>query len=86
MGSFYNVDQNLKLKNNYRWTLLYAKDRDQKIRLAYNEFAYKNNKDTYKLRDRFLKKGQFSIAYTHITRSACTLDFFENTEKPSETK
>jgi hypothetical protein len=30
----------------YRWTSLYARDRDQNIRLAYNKFAYKKTKDT----------------------------------------
>jgi hypothetical protein len=40
------------------------RDRDQKIMLTYNEFAYKKTKDIHKLGDRFLKKGQFSIAYT----------------------
>ncbi len=40
----------------------------REIRLAYNEFAYKKTKDTYKLGDRFLKKGQFSIAYTRNRR------------------
>jgi hypothetical protein len=34
-------------------------DRDQKIRLAYNEFEYKKTKDTYKLGDTFLEKGHF---------------------------
>ncbi len=54
--------------NNYSWTSLYAKDRDQKIRLAYNEFAYKKTKDVYKLGDRFFKNNQFSIAYMQIRR------------------
>ena len=30
-----------------------------KIRLAHNEFAYKNTKDTYNLGDKFLKKANF---------------------------
>jgi hypothetical protein len=42
----------------YRWTSLYARDRDQK-----NWLRYKKIKDTYKLMDRFLEKGQFLIAY-----------------------
>jgi hypothetical protein len=46
----------------YRWTSLYARDRDQKNWLAYNEFAYKNIMDTYKSRDRLLEKNQFLIA------------------------
>jgi hypothetical protein len=40
----------------------------KKIRLAYNEFAYKKTKDTYKLGDMFLKKGLFSIAYMRNRR------------------
>ncbi len=48
----------------YRRTSLCEGDRDQNIRLAYNEFAYKNTEDTYKLGDRSHKKGQFSIACT----------------------
>ncbi len=47
----------------YRWTSLYAKDRVQKIRHTYNEFAYKKTTDYYKIGDRYLIKGQFSIAY-----------------------
>ncbi len=50
----------------YRWTTLYAKDRDQKIRLAYIDFAYKKTKDTYKLADMFFKNSQFSIAYNEV--------------------
>jgi hypothetical protein len=37
-------------QNDYGWTPLYARDRDQKIRLAYNK-----TKDTYILGDRFFK-------------------------------
>ncbi len=48
----------------YSWTSLYAIDRDQKIRLAYNEFAYKNTKNDCKLGDTFQKNGQFAIADT----------------------
>jgi hypothetical protein len=47
---------------NYRWTSLYARDRDFKNRLAYNKFAYKKTKDDCKLDDRFQKKGHFWIA------------------------
>ena len=39
----------------YRRTSLYAVDRDRKIWLAYNEFAYQKTKDDYKLEDRFYK-------------------------------
>ncbi len=45
--------------------------------LAYNEFAYKKTKDTYKLGDRFLKNSIYAnsqIKRPHITRSACTSD------------
>ncbi len=55
----------------------YMRDRDQNIRLAYNEFGYKKTKDTYNLGDRFLKNNQFSIPMSsqikrpHIRRSAC---------------
>ncbi len=33
----------------HRQTSVYARDRNQKIMLAYNEFAYKKPKDTNKL-------------------------------------
>jgi hypothetical protein len=52
----------------YRWTSLYAKDMDQKIRLAYNEFAYKKTTDDYNVGDGYLKKGQFSIAFMQNRR------------------
>ncbi len=52
----------------YRCTLLYAIDRDQKICLAYNEFAYKKTKIDYKLGDTFQKNGQFAIADSQICR------------------
>jgi len=52
----------------YRWTSLYARDRDSKNRLAYNEFAYKKTKDDCKLEVRFQKKGHFQIAYTQNRR------------------
>ncbi len=45
------------------WTSLKAiLDRNQKIRLAYNKFAYKKTKNDNKLRDTF----QFPIADTQI--------------------
>jgi hypothetical protein len=43
----------------YRRTSLNARDRGQINRLAYNEFAYKKTKDTYKLGDSSLKKANF---------------------------
>jgi hypothetical protein len=39
-------------------------DRDQKIRLAYNKFAYKKTKNDCKLEDSFQKNGKFAIADT----------------------
>jgi hypothetical protein len=51
---------------NYRWISLYAIDRDQKIWLAYNKFAYKKTKGDCKLGDTFQKNGQFAIAGTRI--------------------
>jgi hypothetical protein len=51
----------------YRWTSLYAKDRDQKIRLAYKEFANKKTTDDYKIGERYLKKANFN---THIRKIA----------------
>jgi len=39
----------------------YARDRDSKNMLAYNEFAYKKTNDHCKLEDRFQKKANFSI-------------------------
>jgi hypothetical protein len=35
--------------------VIFERKKLPKIRLAYNEFAYKKTKDAYKLRDRFLK-------------------------------
>jgi len=35
------------MKHTYRWTSLYAIDRDSKNRLAYNKFAYKETKDDW---------------------------------------
>jgi len=35
------------VKYMYSWTSLYARDRDSKNRLAYNEFTYKNTKDDW---------------------------------------
>jgi len=46
---------------------LYARDRDSKNRLAYNEFAYKKTKDDCKLEDRFQKKA---ISGSHIRKIA----------------
>jgi hypothetical protein len=68
--------------SNYRWTTLYARDRDQKIRLAYNEFAYKKTKDTHnEVGDLFLKKqlifnrtyANLQIKRPHTMRSACSM-------------
>jgi len=63
----------------YRWTSLYARNRDSKNSLAYNEFAYKKTKDYCKLEGRFQKKAifQFYICKIaekrpHIIRAACT--------------
>ncbi len=60
----------LQLSNNptYRRTSLYAIDRNHKICLAYNEFAYKKTKDDCKLKDTFYKQVSFSIAYMRICR------------------
>jgi len=55
-------------KFKYRGTSLYARDRDSKNMLAYNEFAYKKTNDHCKLEDRFQKKANFSIAYTRNRR------------------
>jgi len=51
----------------YRWTSLYARDRDPKNRLSYNEFAYKKTKDDCKFEDRFQKKA---ISGLHISEIA----------------
>ncbi len=51
----------------YRWTSLYARDRDSKNWFAYNEFAYKKTKDDCKLDDRFQKKA---ISGLHIREIA----------------
>jgi hypothetical protein len=45
----------------YRWTSLYAIDRDWKICLEYYEFAYKKIKNDCKLGDTFQKYGQSQI-------------------------
>jgi len=47
---------------NFRPTSLYARDRDSKNILEYNEFEYKKTNDHCKLEDRFQKKANFSIA------------------------
>jgi hypothetical protein len=47
-------------------TLLYEIDRDQKICLAYNKFAYKNIKNDCKLGYTFQKYGEFAIADAQI--------------------
>jgi len=52
----------------YRWTSLYARDRDSKYRLTYNEFAYKKTQKYHKLEDRFQEKGHFSIEFTRNCR------------------
>jgi hypothetical protein len=52
-----------KYLSQYRWTSLYARDRDSKNRLAYNKFAYKKTKGYCKLEDRFEKKA---ISGSHI--------------------
>jgi len=49
----------------YRWTSLYARDRDSKNMLEYNEFAYKKTNDHCKLEDRFQKKAIFQ---SHIRK------------------
>ena len=51
----------------YRWTSLYARDRDSKNWFTYNEFAYKKTKDDCKLEDRFQKKA---ISGSHIREIA----------------
>ncbi len=56
------------MKLRYRWTSLYAIDRDQKIWFEYNAFAYKNTKNDCILGDTFKKNGQFAIADTQIHR------------------
>ena len=52
----------------YRYPSLYARDKDRKNKLAYNNFAYKKTTDDRKLEDRFQKNGQFSVAYTRNRR------------------
>jgi hypothetical protein len=52
----------------YRWTSLYARDRDSKNRLIYNKFAYKKTKGDCKSEDRFQKRGHFWIAYMQNRR------------------
>ncbi len=52
----------------YKWTSLYALDRDRKNCLAYNEFSYKKIKNDFKLEDLFQKYGQFAITDTRIQR------------------
>jgi len=52
----------------YRWTSLYARDKDSKNTLTYNESAYKKTKKYCKLEDRLQKKGYFWIAYMRNCR------------------
>jgi len=47
----------INYKSMYSLTSLYSRDRDSKNGLAYNEFAYKKNKDDCILEDRFQKEG-----------------------------
>ncbi len=63
-----DVASTSNVKSKFRWTSLYARDRDSKNRLAYNEFAYKKTKDNCKLEDRFQENGHFSIAHTRNRR------------------
>ncbi len=44
----------------YKKTLLNARDKNLNIKLAYNEFPYKNTEDDYKLEDRFKKQGKLA--------------------------
>ncbi len=55
-------------KSDYSWTSLYVIDKDQKIRFAFNEFAYKKTKNDFKLGDTFQKNGQYAITDTQICR------------------
>jgi len=57
-------EEKVVFETQHRWTSSYARDRDSKYRLTYNELAYKKTKDYCKLEDRIQKKGNFSIAYT----------------------
>jgi len=60
--------QGIHIKSSiYRWTSLYARYKDSKNRLAYNEFAYKKTKNCCKLEDRFQKKA---ISGSHIYKIA----------------
>jgi len=62
---FYFLKNCMKFK--YRWTSLYARDRDSKNRLSYNKFAYKKTKNS-KFQDRLEKTGHFWMAYTRNCR------------------
>jgi hypothetical protein len=52
----------------------------KKIKLAYNEFAYKKTKDVYKLKRPFFNrtKAKSQIKRLHIKRSACTVKLEHN--------
>jgi len=63
----------------HRCTSLYARYRDSKNRLAYNEFAYIKTKEYHKLEDRFQKRPVYNCIYAkskikrpNITRAAWT--------------
>ncbi len=81
LGAFWLRPLNSKML--YRRTSLYARDRDLKICLLYNEFAYKKTNDDHKIEDRFYKKriilnriyANLQIKRPHITRS-CIPCFF----------
>ncbi len=63
------LSQNKTLLNHsYRWTSLYAKNRDQKICLANNEFDTKRSRMTVNWGIPSKKYGQFAIADTQICR------------------
>jgi hypothetical protein len=51
----------------YRWTSLYARDRDSKNTLEFNEFEYKKIYNQCKLEDKFQKKAIFQ---SHISKFA----------------
>jgi len=57
----------------HRWTSLYARDRDSKNRLVYNEFAYKRPNITINLRIGSRKKAIFQLHIHEIAdkKTAC---------------
>jgi len=73
-----NLTSHYSQRENYRWPLLYARDKNSKNRLTYKEFGYKKIKDSCKLENWFQKKaisGSLLPEIADIKRTARVLPF-----------